>query len=97
MKKLTSGKETSDIDRMFGSVKLLQAQSVGDSCYDAQSSDKPSDVIKSSGVINPNDFALSEGFIAPYTPSRSSTSESATLLSVILLGAAVVCFWRAAA
>lgn len=97
LKKLTSGKETTAIDRMLGSVKLLQAQSVADSCYDAQSSDKPGDAMRSSGVINPNDFALSEGFIAPYTSSRSSTSESAKLLSVMLLGAAVVCFWRAAA
>ncbi len=98
MKKLTSGPEFSDIDRIMGQVSLLQAQSVADSCYDAQPSDKPSDVAKPSGPFDAKEFALHEPFIAPYKSSRRSpTSEATTLLSVILLGAAVVCFWRAAA
>ena len=92
LQKLTSGPNYSDADRILGRVSLLQAQSVADACYDAKTSDKPSDFSKPSG----DEYELRESFIAPYTRTRNSTSETTTLLSVILLGAAVVCFWRAA-
>ncbi len=93
LKKLTNDPNFSDADRIMGRLSLLQAQSVADACYDAQPSDKPSDVRKPSG----DEYALREHFVAPYTSTPSSTKEATTLLSVILLGAAVVCFWSAAA
>ncbi len=93
LKKLTSDPNFSEADRILGRVSLLQAQSVADACYDAQPSDKPSDFVKPSG----DEYKLRESFIAPYKPTRSSTAEATTLLSAILLGTAVICFWRAAA
>lgn len=106
LKKLTGDPNYSDADRILGRVSLLQAQSVADACYDAQPSDKPPAAprrpaapSKPSGPAN--DLAIREAFqglvYAPYTSTRSYSYESTTLLSVILLGAAVVCFWRAAA
>jgi hypothetical protein len=95
--KLTHDPMYSEADRIFGTVKQLQAQSVADACYDAKTSDKAGDIAKLSG-----DFALRERFLgttlqpAPYTSAISPSMEATTLLSVILLGTAVVCFWRAA-
>lgn len=88
--KLTHDPLYSEADRIFGTVKQLQAQSVADACYDAKTSDKAS----VSG-----DFALREKFQlqpAPYMSTRTSSAEATTFLSVMLLGVAVVCFWRAA-
>lgn len=95
--KLTHDPAYSEADRIFGTLKRLQAQSVADACYDAKSSDKASDNAKLSG-----DFALREKFQsqlqpAPYMSSRSASSEATAFLSVMLLGVAVVCFWKAVA
>lgn len=99
--KLTHDPNSSDADRIFGSLKLLQAQSVADSCYDAKTSDKSSDIAKLSGGSKA--FALRESFMtrpfhpAPYRTNQGVTYQTTTFLSVMLLGAAVACFWRAAA